>query len=59
MNFQLPHFNQNTGIKNITHLYQKLADKAKTKGADLISFHEMFITAYTQDLSLEQLTHLA
>lgn len=40
---------------------KKLAEKAKSKGADLISFHEMSITAYTftKDLSLEQITNLA
>jgi predicted amidohydrolase len=40
---------------------RKLSEKAKSKGADLISFHEMSITAYTftKDLNLEQLTDLA
>jgi predicted amidohydrolase len=40
---------------------RKLAEKAKAKGADVISFHEMSVTAYTftKDLSLEQLTDLA
>ena len=39
----------------------KLAKKAKSKGADLITFHEMSVTAYTftKDLSLDELTDLA
>ena len=39
----------------------KLAQKAKSANADLISFHEMSITAYTytKDLSLEEITALA
>lgn len=42
-------------------IIRRLAEKAKTKGADLISFHEMCITAYTftKDLDLEQLMDLA
>jgi predicted amidohydrolase len=40
---------------------EKLTKKAKSKGADLISFHEMAITAYTftKDLNLKELTELA
>ncbi len=40
---------------------RELAERAKSRGADLISFHEMSVTAYThtRDLSLEQLTELA
>jgi len=40
---------------------RKLAKKAKSLGADVISFHEMSITAYTftKDLNLEQITDLA
>ncbi|HKL14674.1 MAG TPA: nitrilase family protein [Balneolaceae bacterium] len=40
---------------------RKLTQKAKSKGADLISFHEMSITAYTftKNLSLEQIRSLA
>ena len=40
---------------------RKLAEKAKSLGADVISFHEMSITAYTftKDLNLEQITDLA
>jgi len=41
-------------IENLTH-------KAKKQGAELISFHEMSITAYTftKDLSLSEITELA
>ena len=40
---------------------EKLATQAKSKGADVISFHEMSITAYTftKDLSLSEITDLA
>lgn len=40
---------------------EKLTAQAKEKGADVISFHELSITAYTylKDLSLEGLTGLA
>jgi 5-aminopentanamidase len=40
---------------------RKLTKRAKEKGADLVSFHEMSITAYTftKDLGLEQLAALA
>ena len=42
-------------------IIRELAESAKVKGADLISFHEMSITAYTftQHLNLEQITDLA
>ncbi|SDD81840.1 Predicted amidohydrolase [Pricia antarctica] len=42
-------------------IIKKLTEKAKYEGADVISFHEMSITAYTftKDLSLDQLTDLA
>jgi len=42
-------------------IIQKLAEKAKSQGADVASFHEMSITAYTftKDLNLEQLIELA
>ncbi|MEQ5789833.1 nitrilase family protein [Muricauda sp. NFXS6] len=42
-------------------IIRSLANKAKSLGADLISFHEMSITAYTftKDLSREQLMDLA
>lgn len=40
---------------------ENLTEKAKSQGADLISFHEMSITAYTftKDLSLSEITKLA
>ncbi|RLB96864.1 MAG: nitrilase [Deltaproteobacteria bacterium] len=40
---------------------EELTRKAKSQGADLISFHEMSITAYTftQNLTLAQITELA
>ncbi len=40
---------------------RRLTEKAKSKGADVISFHEMSITAYTftRDLSLEAINNLA
>ncbi len=40
---------------------ENLAKKAKSKGADVISFHEMSITAYTftKDLNYEEITDLA
>ncbi|MEN8203786.1 MAG: nitrilase family protein [Bacteroidota bacterium] len=39
----------------------KLVRKAKSKGADLVSFHEMSVTAYTfaKDLSFAELSELA
>ena len=42
-------------------IIRNLTKKAKSKGADLISFHEMSITAYTftKDLNLEEITDLA
>jgi len=42
-------------------IIKKLTEKAKYQGAEVISFHEMSITAYTftKDLSLEHLTDLA
>lgn len=42
-------------------IIEKLTQKAKSNGADVISFHEMCVTAYTftKDLSLEQITDLA
>jgi len=40
---------------------EKLSKRAKDNGAEIISFHEMSITAYThtKDLSLNELTALA
>ena len=62
MNISVAQFEPKDGDKayNLS-VIKKLAKKAKSKGADLISFHEMSITAYTftKDLSLEQITNLA
>ena len=56
MNVAVAQFQPKDGDKvyNLS-VIRKLAEKAKSKGADLISFHEMSITAYTftKDLSLE------
>ena len=40
---------------------ERLTQKAKSEGAEVISVHEMAITAYTftKDLSLEEITDLA
>ena len=42
-------------------IIEKLTKKAKLDGADVISFHEMSVTAYTftKDLSLSDITELA
>jgi len=42
-------------------IIEKLTHQAKTNGADVISFHEMSITAYTftKDLNLSEITELA
>lgn len=62
MNLAVAQFQPKDGDKayNLS-IIRKLAEKAKSNGADLISFHEMSITAYTftKDLSLEALTVLA
>lgn len=62
MNVAVAQFQPKDGDKayNLS-VIRKLAKRAKSKGADLISFHEMSITAYTftKDLSLEGLTELA
>ncbi len=62
MNVAVAQFQPKDGDKayNLS-VIRKLAEKAKTNGADVISFHEMSVTAYTftKDLDLEQLTALA
>lgn len=62
MNLAVAQFQPKDGNKayNLS-VIRKLTEKAKSKGADLISFHEMSITAYTftKDLSLEELEELA
>ena len=42
-------------------IIEELTKKAKSKGADVISFHEMSVTAYTftQNLNLNEITELA
>lgn len=55
-------FEPKDGDKNYNlFVIEKLAKKAKMKGADLISFHEMSVTAYThtKDLDLSEITELA
>ncbi|UOY07324.1 nitrilase family protein [Muricauda sp. SCSIO 64092] len=62
LNISVAQFQPRDGDKayNLS-VIRKLSEKAKSNGADVISFHEMSITAYTytKDLSLEQLTDLA
>jgi len=62
MNIAVAQFQPKDGDKayNLS-VIRKLAEKAKLKGADLITFHEMSITAYTftKGLSLQQITDLA
>jgi predicted amidohydrolase len=62
MNIAVAQFEPKDGDKayNLS-IIRKLAERAKSQGADVISFHEMSITAYTftKNLSLEQLTNLA
>lgn len=62
MNLSVAQFQPKDGEKKYNlSVIRDLAVKAKSNGADLISFHEMSITAYTftKDLSLKQLTDLA
>lgn len=62
MNLAVAQFQPKDGNKiyNLS-VIRNLTEKAKSKGADLISFHEMSITAYTftKDLSLKEITDLA
>ena len=62
MNIAVAQFQPKDGDKayNLA-VIKKLTKKAKLAGADVISFHEMSITAYTftKDLSLEEITNLA
>lgn len=62
MNIAVAQFQPKDGDKpyNLS-IIRNLTEKAKSRGADLISFHEMSITAYTytKDLSLEEITDLA
>ncbi|MDD4727258.1 MAG: nitrilase family protein [Dysgonamonadaceae bacterium] len=62
MNLAVAQFQPKDGDKayNLS-VIRGLTKKAKSKSADLISFHEMSITAYTfaKDLSREEITELA
>ena len=62
MNLAVAQFQPKDGDKpyNLS-IIRNLTEKAKSKGADMISFHEMSITAYTftKDLSLEEIRDLA
>jgi len=62
MNLAVAQFEPKDGDKTYNlSIIRNLTEKAKSKGADLISFHEMSITAYTftKDLNLEEITDLA
>jgi predicted amidohydrolase len=62
MNISVAQFQPKDGDKTYNlSVIRALTEKAKSNGADLISFHEMSITAYTytKNLSLEQVTDLA
>jgi predicted amidohydrolase len=62
MNIAVAQFEPKDGDKAFNlEIIRKLTETAKSQGADVISFHEMSITAYTftKNLSLEQLTDLA
>lgn len=62
LNISVAQFQPKDGDKDYNlSVIKKLAEKAKINGANLISFHEMSITAYTftKDLTLEQITELA
>ncbi len=62
MNLAVAQFQPKDGDKayNLSRI-RKLTENAKSQYADVISFHEMSITAYTftKDLSLEEVTNLA
>jgi len=62
MNLAVAQFEPKDGDKSYNlSVIKGLTKKAKSQGADLISFHEMSITAYThtKNLSLEEITSLA
>jgi predicted amidohydrolase len=62
MNIAVAQFQPKNGDKTYNlSVIEKLSKLAKSKGADLISFHEMSITAYTftKDLSLPEMNELA
>lgn len=62
MNIAVAQFEPKDGDKSYNlSVIEKLTKKAASEGADLISFHEMSVTAYTftKDLSKDELTDLA
>ena len=62
MNIAVAQFEPKDGDKTYNlSIIEKLTKKAKSQGADLISFHEMSVTAYTftKDLNLDEITELA
>lgn len=62
MNLAVAQFEPKDGDKKYNlSVIENLTKKAKSNGADVISFHEMSITAYTftKNLTIEQITDLA
>jgi 5-aminopentanamidase len=62
MNIAVAQFEPKNGDKKYNlSLIEELTKKAKSKGADVISFHEMSVTAYTftKNLNLNEITELA
>ena len=62
MNLAVAQFEPKDGDKQYNlSIIRELTERAKAQGADVISFHEMSITAYTftKDLGLEEITNLA
>lgn len=62
MNLAVAQFEPKDGDKSYNlSIIRELTKRAKSNGADLISFHEMSVTAYTftKNLSLDEITDLA
>lgn len=62
MNIAVAQFEPKNGDKSYNlSVIDKLAGRAKSRGADVISFHELSVTAYTftKDLSRDEITDLA
>lgn len=62
MKLAVAQFEPKSGNKNYNlSVIKKLTQRAKSNGADAISFHEMSITAYTftKDLNYDEITELA
>lgn len=62
LNLAVAQFEPKDGDKTYNlSIIRNLTEKAKSRGADLITFHEMSITAYTftKDLNIEEITDLA